>query len=336
MARQVLPVVGAIIGGYFGGAAGAQWGWAIGSVIGNAIDPVVIKGPSIGDIAQQTSQEGVPRPIVFALSQPIAGNIVACGQPVIVKKSKRQGKGGPKVESQYVYRTYAIAVCEGPITAFMRVWRNGSLVYDARPGGQGSNNSKFLRNARFFLGTFDQMPSPDLEAKFGAGNVPAMRGTAYMVMADEDLTELQGAVPQYVFQVMRCEGALYTSRPYAVEVQDAVTVDAALYRAQLLPQPSINEDKLSPSIELLTINRFGGEVNYATPNEDKLSSSIELLTINRFGGEVNYAASPEDHVQVNLELLTINRFGSAVSYQIPPEDFVITSIELLSITRSVP
>ena len=76
--RQVLPVVGAAIGAYFGGAQGAQIGWAIGSIVGNAVDPQVIKGPSIGDLAAQTSQEGVPRAIVFGLSQPISGNIVMC------------------------------------------------------------------------------------------------------------------------------------------------------------------------------------------------------------------------------------------------------------------
>src|ERR1700754_1708897 len=104
-------------------------------MVGNAVDPLVVKGPQIGDIAQQTSQEGVPRPIVFGLSPPMAGNIVACAAPVIKKKRERQGKGGgPVTESEQVFRTYAIAICEGPINAWVRVWRNGSLVYDTRPG----------------------------------------------------------------------------------------------------------------------------------------------------------------------------------------------------------
>ncbi len=91
MARQVLPIIGAAIGAYFGGSQGAQIGWAIGSMVGNAVDPLVVKGPQIGDIAQQTSQEGVPRPIVFALSPPMAGNIVACSDPVIKKKKEKSG-----------------------------------------------------------------------------------------------------------------------------------------------------------------------------------------------------------------------------------------------------
>lgn len=205
MARYVLPVAGAIIGFYIGGPQGAMYGWQIGALAGQIADPQTIKGPAVGDLVQQTSQAGVPRPIVFGTSQPIAGNVIATGEPVIVKKKQSQGKGGPKVETESVYRTYAIRVCEGPVDGFLRVWRNNILVYDARPGGDltTAENAKFLATARFFLGGYDQMPSPDLEAVLGVGFTPAHRGTCYMVMANEDLTDLRGAIPQFQFQVAR-------------------------------------------------------------------------------------------------------------------------------------
>lgn len=203
MARQVLPIVGAVVGAFFGNP---QLGWAIGAAIGNAVDPLVIKGPGLGDLAQQTSQEGGPRPIVFALSPPIAGNVIASGEPRVVKKKKSQGKGGPKVETESVFRTYAVGVCEGPIGGFVRVWRNSMLVYDVTANSivSDEDNAHFLERARFFTGTFEQNPSPDLETLFGVGETPAHRGTAYMVMADEDLTDLRGAIPQWTFQVQRC------------------------------------------------------------------------------------------------------------------------------------
>lgn len=203
--RQVLGAVGAAIGGYFGGPTGAQWGWAIGSAIGGAVDPEIIRGPSIGDIAEQTSMEGGPRPIVFALSPPIAGNIIASGEPKIVRRRERQGKGGPKVETESVYRTYAIGVSE-TVGGFVRVWRNGTLVYDVSTSSivDDETNAKFLQTARFFIGDYEQLPSPDLETVLGVGLTPAHRGTAYMVMADEDLTDLRGAIPQWMFQVQRC------------------------------------------------------------------------------------------------------------------------------------
>lgn len=201
MARQVLPIIGAAVGALFGVP---QLGWAIGSVLGNAIDPQVIKGPSIGEIAQQTAQEGGPRPFLIGTSPPIAGNVIASGEPRIVKKTSG-GKGGPKVKTESVYRTYAIGVGEGE-QELLRAWRNNTLVYDVSEASlvTAAQNAKFLQTARWFTGTFLQDPSPDLEAIFGVGTTPAHRGTAYLVMADEDLTDLRGAIPQWTFQTQSC------------------------------------------------------------------------------------------------------------------------------------
>lgn len=200
--RQILGVAGAVIGAYFGGAQGAQYGWMIGSAVGGAVDPQIIKGPAIGDIAQQTSQEGVPRPIVYGLSPPISGNIIVSSEPKIVRKRESQGKGGPKVETESVYRTYAIGVCEG-VRGFVRIWRNGTLVYDVSENSilTTAENAAFFNGSRFFTGTFAQEPSPDLEVIFGVGTTPAHRGTCYMVRVDEDLTDMRGAIPQYMFQM---------------------------------------------------------------------------------------------------------------------------------------
>ena len=238
---EILGAAGAVVGGFFGFP---QLGYAIGSAIGGAIDPQVIKGPSIGDIAKQTSMEGMPRPIVWALSPPMAGNIIASSEPKIVRKRKRQGKGGPKVETEHVYRTYAIGVCEGPITRFVRVWRNNTLVYDASefPLLTQEENAEFLKHARFFLGTWDQNPSPALEKIFGVGTTPAHRGTAYMVMEDEELTDLRGAIPQYMFQVERCEGFFVTSRPYPIESEDAVSLSFDVLDPSVWTPPSDDID----------------------------------------------------------------------------------------------
>lgn len=200
--RLVLGAIGAAVGAFFGAP---QLGYALGSAIGGAIDPEVIKGPSIGDIIDQTALEGGPRPFVYALSKPISGNIIAQGPPEVVKRRDSQGKGGPKVETESVYRTYAIGIGEGECE-FVRIWRNGQLVYDITSNSllASLDNARFLRNARFFTGTFDQLPSPDLETFLGVGTTPAHRGTCYMVMADEDLTDLRGAIPQWTFQVQRC------------------------------------------------------------------------------------------------------------------------------------
>lgn len=249
--RQVVGVVGAVIGGYYGGVQGAQAGWAIGNLIGGVVDPLVLDGPKIGEISQQTSQEGVPRPIIFALSPPIAGNIIVAGKIVKISKKVDQGKGGPKVKTTNIYRTYAIGVCEGPITRFVRVWRNGELVYDDRTDEEVNyhdgnprtfadifkaaarritNNETFLERVNFHLGSYSQDADPDLETFFGVGTTPAHRGTAYMTVRQDDLTDLRGAIPQFLFQVERCEGAYLTSRPYSIECVEGINSSGTLPR----------------------------------------------------------------------------------------------------------
>lgn len=186
----------------------------------------------IGELAQQTAKEGEPRPIVWGRVRPISGNIMHSSKPRIVKREVKGqtsgGKGGkkkaPKQYEERVFRTYAIRICEGPITAIVRVWRNNKLVYDARGNEWGTkNNSVFLKLAKFYLGGWTQMPDPALESNWGAGNVPGYRGTCYMVVADEDLTDTGGAVPQYIFEVERAEGTYATSLIYPVETLESLS-----------------------------------------------------------------------------------------------------------------
>jgi hypothetical protein len=186
---------------------------------------------TLGDISRQTAKEGDPRVIVWGRVRPIGGNIIHCQKPVkrwVVTSTSSGGKGGGKKKKQeqrteHVYRTYAIGVCEGPITAFSRIWRNNKLVYDARGNAWGAkNNPVFLKTFRLYLGGWNQMPDPTLQSIWGSGNVPAYRGTAYMVSIDEDLTDQGGMVPQWQFEVERAEGIYYTSKPYAMEDEQEI------------------------------------------------------------------------------------------------------------------
>ena len=209
-------VVGAVVGSVVPGL-GTSLGWAIGSALGGAYSQSqqVLPGPKIGDVAQQTAQEGGFRPIVYGRSHPIAGNIIADGGPVIVTRRERQGKGGPKVESESAYRTYAVGVCEGE-AQLLQAWRNGILVYDAEDPSMAAENAKFLEYARWFTGSYTQNASPDLEEIYGVGNAPFFRGTAYLVLANEDVTDQRGAWSQWQFRVFRGAARSYTTPPYPV------------------------------------------------------------------------------------------------------------------------
>lgn len=204
-----------------GSATGQVWLQAAGMAISAwGASQQVLPGPKIGDVQRQTSQEGGFRPIVYGRSHPIMGNIIADGGPVIVTRRERQGKGGPKVESESAYRTYAVGVCEGE-AQLLQAWRNGILVYDAEDPSMAAENAKFLEYARWFTGSFDQNASPDLEEIYGVGNAPFFRGTAYLVLANEDVTDQRGAWSQWQFRVFRGAARSYTTPPYPLFTIDS-------------------------------------------------------------------------------------------------------------------
>lgn len=198
MARQVLPIVGAVVGAYFGSP---QLGYAIGAIIGNAVDPQVIQGPKLGDASVQTAAEGVFRPVVHGTAA-VKGNIIHRGNRRIITVEEQQGKGGPVTETQRELWTFAIRICEGPIAGVTRIWADEKLVYDNRPGGDIPEDSlEWKRKFQLYLGDETQLPDPKLEAWLGVGNVSAYRGTAYCVFHDFDLTDLGGRVPDLRFEV---------------------------------------------------------------------------------------------------------------------------------------
>lgn len=213
MARQVLPIVGAVIGAYFGGPQGAQIGFAIGSLVGNAVDPLIIDGPKIGDVATQTSAEGVYQPIVFGTAQTY-GNVIAQGPNIIRRRKQQQGKGGgPVTVTESLYKTFAIRICvswqgETGITGVSRIWQDGKLVYDTRPNSEIIEESaEFQNKFRLYKGTDDQLPDPDLEAIYGIGNTPSYRGRAYAVFPVFDITDTR-RIPTFQFEVVTGGGAV--------------------------------------------------------------------------------------------------------------------------------
>jgi Concanavalin A-like lectin/glucanases superfamily len=218
MARQILPIAGAIIGSAFGAP---QLGFAIGSIIGNVVDPVKIQGPKIGDLQVQTSRDGVPRPIVFGKAA-VMGNIIDRGEPRIVKKKERAGKGGPVTVTERAYISFAVRICEGPVVGISRVWENEKLVYDGSAANTIPNDSaKFLTQCTIYLGGESQMPDPTLEVIHGVGSTPAHRGTCYAVFKNKDVTDTGGAIPQYRFEV----DGVVASDPYFADVLSLVHFD---------------------------------------------------------------------------------------------------------------
>jgi hypothetical protein len=104
---------------------------------------------------------------------------------------KGGGGGGAKVTEYFYSASFAVALCEGPITGIGRVWADGKLL--ALEGV----------TMRVHLGTEDQEPDPAIAAIMGADATPAYRGVAYVVFEDLPLERFGNRLPQLSFEVFR-------------------------------------------------------------------------------------------------------------------------------------
>lgn len=266
-------------------------------------DPIINEP---GDVSSQTASEGGERNIIYGRVRPVGGNLIHCQKPVLrwQVSTRSGGKGHEETDeyNQHIYRTYAIGICEGPITGIIRVWRNEKLVYDARGTRWGRfNNGVFLRQYRLYLGGWDQNPDPTLESIWGAGNVPAYRGTAYIVAVNEDLTEVGGAVPQFIFEVERAQGTFLTSRPYGLEMQDDLQLNQpspdAIYKFVddfELSQPTITGGSLK--LGLVTYDNWPAE-SLELSQPDLTSGTLETLPYPRY-------TIPEESLELSQPTIT--------------------------------
>jgi hypothetical protein len=283
----------------------------------------------LGELQRQTAKEAEPRPIIWGRVRPISGNIIHASsvtrKMVEVGRTTTGGKGGggkKQTQIQYqerAYRTYAIRICEGPITDIVRVWKNDKLVYDARGNEWGDkNNSAFLKYAKFYLGDWDQMPDPVLEAIWGAGNVPAYRGTCYMRVNNEDVTDFGGRVPAYTFEVQRERRTFYlTSLPY-----ESSDVTSEVYT------PSDATSRPYAVYDLQSMGTTGGSVENGWTINDRIESVGTSGSVD--GGDFNqvviyssYSIEPESLGMVGGSV-DAGEFGELVmysEYSIQPESF---------------
>jgi len=222
--QNIGGIIGGAIGAYFGGPWGAQLGFAIGSAIGGYVDPVKVKGPRLTDAMTQSSTVGGVIPFGYGTFV-TAGNVIWCGDLKEHKKTQRQGKGGGAKTTTYTYtRSYAVGVCQGAIYGFRWIKRNGKKVYTTDPNATAEElaySAKWLQKCTMYLGSEAQMPDSTIVAREGVGNVSAFRGLAYIVVENDDLTDLSGAIPQYEFCVNATPPEAYlTSKPYPQFVKD--------------------------------------------------------------------------------------------------------------------
>ncbi|MFS4580022.1 baseplate multidomain protein megatron [Phaeobacter sp. C3_T13_0] len=208
MATILLSAAGAALGGSVGGAvaglSSVAIGRALGATVGRAIDSRLL---GAGSEPVETGRVERFRLTHASDGQPIAqvyGRMRVGGQVIWASEFRETstssgggGKGGgprqPKVTSYSYDVSLAVAVCTGEVASIRRVWADGEEVAP-----------KDL-NMTVYRGTMDQLPDPVIEAVEGAGEVPAYRGTAYVVMESLALERFGNRVPQFSFEVLRAE-----------------------------------------------------------------------------------------------------------------------------------
>ncbi|WP_374292981.1 baseplate multidomain protein megatron [Paenirhodobacter enshiensis] len=209
MATLILGAAGAAIGGSIGGAilgvSAATIGGFIGSTIGSVVDSWIvsslaptqrIEGARLDSLRITSSTEGAVIPRLYGRMR-IGGNIIWATDFREETKTTTQGGGkgggGGKVKTtEYLYyASFAVALCEGPITGIGRVWADGKPMDLSGV------------TWRWYPGDEAQAADPFIAAKMGAANTPAYRGTAYVVFEELPLSSYGNRLPQLSCEVFR-------------------------------------------------------------------------------------------------------------------------------------
>ncbi len=205
MATLVLSAVGASVGGAVGGSVlgltSAVVGRAVGATFGRMIDQRILgqgsAGVPTGKIDRfhlSGASEGAPIGKTFGRVR-VGGQVIWASrfrEETVSGGGSGKGTGGGQAQHRYSYSvSLAIAVGEGVVTRIGRIWADGQRV------------AKTDVSFRFYPGDESQIADPKIEAVEGAGQAPAFRGTAYVVLEDLNLAAFGNRVPQFSFEVFR-------------------------------------------------------------------------------------------------------------------------------------
>jgi hypothetical protein len=225
MATLVLGIAGSAIGGAVlpGGLSllgsplsGAAIGSTLATIGGAFIDQALLgplagasgqtsmpQGPRVSDLKLGTSSEGTPLPRVYGRARLPGQLIWATRFKEKKEKVKQQTAGGKSVGGattgsgktaktiKYTYfANVAYAVCQGPIDRIGTVWADGKKL----------KKGKFEFDVH--LGAEDE-PVQSFIANKEGGEVPAYRGTAYVVFKNMALESFGNRLPQLNIEVFR-------------------------------------------------------------------------------------------------------------------------------------
>ncbi|MEX0367952.1 MAG: host specificity protein, partial [Ruegeria sp.] len=277
MATILLSAAGAALGGSIGGTVAglstAIVGRAVGATLGRVIDQRMMSQSVMGSGSEVVetgrmdrfrlteTAEGAPVATVFGRMR-VGGQVIWASDFLETRTTSTQssgggGKGSPKppkvTTTTYSYSiSLAIAVGAGEVADVTRVWADGE------------EQERASLNIRVYHGTRDQLPDPLIEAVEGTGNVPAYRGTAYVVIEDFQLASFGNRVPQFSFEVVR---------PAQPEMPDHVSALGQIVKGVAL-MPGTGEYALAST----QVNYSQGRGRSWAANVNSASGEADLIT----------------------------------------------------------
>ncbi|MEL6218091.1 MAG: glycoside hydrolase TIM-barrel-like domain-containing protein, partial [Pseudomonadota bacterium] len=205
MATLLLAAAGSAIGGAVGGSVlgftAAGIGQAVGAIAGGLLDQRLLGSGSktvetgrAKSLRLQTSTPGAAIPRVYGRMR-VSGQLIWSTRYLETVRTTTQGGKASAPSAtvrEYSYSiSFAVALCEGRIDRVGRIWADGKLLDTAD------------LTVRVYTGEDTQLPDPKMEAVEGAGEVPAYRGTAYVVFEDLPVEQFGNRLPQLSFEVFR-------------------------------------------------------------------------------------------------------------------------------------
>lgn len=164
-------------------------------------------GPRLSDLRPQSSEYGRPIPIVYGTA-PVQGNVIWAIDLIPVETTTEVGgKGTPSqsVTNTTYLANFAVSICEGERDV-LRIWSGPDkrLIYDGFNVESGT--------IRIYRGDEDQLPDALIESYEGVGNVPAYRGTCYVVFENFDCSNDFNRAPTLLqFEVTQSGGTIFPS-----------------------------------------------------------------------------------------------------------------------------
>lgn len=325
--QGLVSVAGGIIGFIAGGPVGAAYGFQAGMLVGSALFPTQLPptfGPRISDTGMGEPQVGGPLEHVWGrtIVERSFKDIVWAGElDEVPTTTEVGGKGGPtqKQTTYTYYQSIALKICRGPILSILRIWENGELVYDSREQQEDESEGAYAERIAasddywatltFHKGTSDQLPDPTIEADKGVGNVPGFRDMAYFVFPSRLMREDQ-ALRHPTFKIELTDTAYVTSRPYPLEVIEALAPDGEIRDSLSV----MHTEALDVDGELVSGTLRSSLIGYDDGDPEAIDVDGELISGELRTALIGYEDGEAEALDVDGELVSGELRDALVGY----------------------